>query len=253
MTNAELKKKIAESPSSEWYKNVSETFNFDYINTILSFKGISAVYEYVNQQINGWSQHENLPNELENSKSYFQNVKSQIVRFFDNYYNREEGNLDNYWNEVRRHINNTQSLPLPYSSPQAEFLLKIYNENPKYFLGAFSCIAANNISTNNKQNFFGSLLAYEFILKDNSEIVERRNTEKNSINKIRIDFQNYLNNSEELLITHLKNANDKYTEYSKKIDDLETKKESDFNFWFNETIKKSGKNGMNQHYKKLKN
>ena len=166
MTNTELKNKIADSVNSEWYWHVNEIFNFTHIDSVLPFQGVSTIYEYVNQQINGWSQFEDLPNELMNSKKYFENIKQQIIHFFNNYYNQQENNLNAYWNNVKKHIANTQNYPFPYDSPYVEFLVRIHKENPKYFLGAFNYITGNNFNINNKQNFFGALLVYEYLFKE---------------------------------------------------------------------------------------
>ncbi|MBL0083889.1 MAG: hypothetical protein IPP37_16370 [Saprospiraceae bacterium] len=78
-------------------------------------------------------------------------------------------------------------------------------------------------------------MAYEFSQKDNSEIVERRNAEKSSISKIRTDFQKYLTESESIVVDHIKNANDKYNEFIKKIHQLKSEKENLFTTWFDDT------------------
>jgi hypothetical protein len=51
MTNTEFKKKIAEAKDPEWFKNISVTFNFSYINVNLKIDGLSAIYEYIKKLI----------------------------------------------------------------------------------------------------------------------------------------------------------------------------------------------------------
>ncbi|MEO5991205.1 MAG: DUF6161 domain-containing protein [Ferruginibacter sp.] len=75
-------------------------------------------------------------------------------------------------------------------------------------------------------------MAYEFTLKDNSKILERRNSEKASIGKIRNDFLGYLNESESQISEYIKRTDDEFEQYSTKIDDLKTLKESTFDEWF---------------------
>lgn len=236
MTNTEFKKKIAETTDPEWFKNISVAFNFNYVNVNQQITGLTAIYEYVNQQIEGWNKVDvTLPRELENSKTYFNQLKNSIIQFVNNYSNQTGNNLTSYWRNIRNGFSNTNSFPLPYNIPESEFLIRIHKENPRYFQGAYIFLIGNNFNINNKDSFFGALLAYEFSQKDNSEIVERRNAEKSSISKIRNDFQKYLTESESIVVDHIKNANDKYEEFIKKIDDLKSEKDTLFNTWFNDT------------------
>jgi len=76
MTNAELKKKISEAKEQEWLRSVSVIFAFP-LSQNISFIGLSAIYEYINQQIDGWSKFENLPDELRRSKTFFENIKDE--------------------------------------------------------------------------------------------------------------------------------------------------------------------------------
>lgn len=236
MTNTEFKKKIAETTDPEWFKNISIVFNFSYVNVNQQITGLTAIYEYVNQQIEGWNKVDaTLPRELENSKTYFNQLKNSILQFVNSYHNQTGNNLKSYWRNIQNVISNTNSFPLPYNIPEAEFLIRVHKENSRYFQGAYVFLIGNNFNINNKDSFFGALLAYEFSQKDNSEIVERRNAEKSSISKIRNDFQKYLTESESIVVDHIKNANDKYEEFIKKIDDLKSEKDTLFNTWFDDT------------------
>lgn len=235
MTNTEFKKKIAETTDPDWFKNISVTFNFNYVGVNQKVVGLTAIYEYINQQIDGWNKIEtSLPRELENSKTYFNQLKISIIQFLNNYHNQAGSNLTSYWRNVQRLFTNTNNFPLPYNIPETEFLIKVHKESPRYFQGAYIFLIGNNFNINNKNSFFGALLAYEFSQKDTSEIVERRNAEKSSISKIRNDFQKYLSESEKVVVDHIKNANDKYEEFIKKIDELKAEKDSQFSTWFDD-------------------
>lgn len=236
MTNTEFKKKIAETTDPEWFKNISVVFNFNYVNVNLKITGLTAIYEYINRQIDGWNKVDvNLPIELKNSKTYFNQLKNSIIQFVNNYSYQTGNNLTRYWGDIQNLFSNTNSFPLPYNIPESEFLIRLHKESPRYFQGAYNfLIGNNNLNINNKDFFFGALLAYEFSQKDNSEIVERRNAEKSSISKIRNDFQKYLTESESIVVDHIKNVNDKYEEFIKKIDDLKSEKDTLFNTWFDD-------------------
>jgi hypothetical protein len=236
MTNSEFKKKILEAQEIEWFQNVSVSFNFGYVNYNETKIGLTTIYEFVNQQINGWGKYENLPSELTQSLNYFNGIKNNILQFVNNHINQPSNNLNSYFQSTKSAIENVNQKPLPYHIPQVEFLIKVSKETPNYFPGAYNFILeTNNYNVNNRENFYGALLAYEFTLKDHTLLTERRKTEQSSISKIRNDFQKYLSESETELVKHLKNANDNFSEYSKKIDDLKTEKEEIFENWFNNT------------------
>jgi hypothetical protein len=75
-------------------------------------------------------------------------------------------------------------------------------------------------------------MAYEFTLKDHTKILERRNSEKASIGKIRSDFSNYLNESETQIVDYIKRTNNEFNDYSAKIDEMKSSKEKLFEEWF---------------------
>lgn len=237
MTNSELKQKITESSEIDWFKNVKTTINFNYVNFSSTFLGVSAVYEYINQQIAGWDKIEGkLPNEIAQSKVYFNNIKSQIIQFVNSYNKQSSNNLNSYWSNVVSYIERIHEKPLPYNLPQTEFLIKVYRELPNNFQGAYNYLLnTNNISLNSRDNLFGAILAYEYTFKDKTEISERRKSEQSSISKIRNDFQKYLTDSETQLIGHLNESNKKFNEYVTQIDDLKQNKNQLFDEWFENT------------------
>ncbi|MDR3236370.1 MAG: hypothetical protein LBT48_06565, partial [Prevotellaceae bacterium] len=229
MTTTELKNKIAEAIEQEWFKTISVNFSFA-VGEQMSIEGVSAIFEFVNQQVEGWEKFNNLPSELKQNKTYFTAVRDAIATFTNNYLQQNETNLNSSWqNQVVNPINNIVSQPsnvrqvngrrqivnqpiLPYNIPEVEFLLKVHKETPKYFQGAFHFLLRTD--QNNQSNiaqpdfFYGAILAYEFLLKDHTKITERRNAEKSSISKIRNDFQKYLSESESQIIEHIKKTND---------------------------------------------
>lgn len=254
MTNTEFKKKIAEATDPDWFKNISVTFNFNYNKVNQTIIGLTAIYEYINQQIEGWNKVETtLPNDLEISKTYFNQLKNHIIQFVNNYHNKPSNNLSNYWRNVQDFLQKkNNNYPLPYNVPEVDFLVRVHKENPSYFQGAYNFLIGNNFNINNKDSFFGALLAYEFIQKNTSEITERRSAEKSSISKIRNDFQKYLTESENIIVDHIKNTNDKYEEFVKKIDDLKTEKDTLFNTWFEDTKTNQWQNWYDPTTKKVK-
>lgn len=252
MTNKELNQKITKAADIEWHKSVEETFNFSHIGIVQKFTGVNAIYEFVNQQIRGWEKFEEpFPNELIESKNYFEQIKTYIIQFVNNYSESQTNNLQHYWTDTKNQINAIQRKPIPYNTPQAEFLVKLYKETPNYFLGAFNFIVGIDYSVNTRELLYGAILAYEFTLKDKSEVVDRKKAEQRSISKLKTDFQEYLSKSESELTEHLKNSNDKYDEYVTQIDDLKTEKETKFEEWFENTKNEEWQKWYDEKIEKL--
>lgn len=237
MTNSELKNKIAESNNSEWFNKLSVNFNFQHIPYSRSFTGLSSIYEFVNQQLSGWMKFgDSLPSELQNSRAYFDTIKNLIIKFFSNP-SSDIPSLNSAWSKVRQQIDRYQNERFfPYEIPETDFLLSVFRNNPNAYQGAYRFITGqfDNLF-NNKQFAIGALLTYEFIIKGESEITARRNAEKSSLNKIRTDFQNYLNESEKQLSEHLKNTRKNYQEHITQISSFKTEKEKLFSDWFDAT------------------
>ena len=239
MTTAEIRKKISDAPEQEWFKTVSVTFHFLHTQQ-LSFTGLSAIYEFANQQTRGWETFGNLPNELNQSKTYFSNIKNGIINFINNYSHQDSYSLRSYWqNIVSNHFNtSTNNRYLPYNIPETEFLVNVYRATPNFFQGAYNFILeTNNHNINNPNILYGAILAYEFTLKDKAGITNRRRAEQSSLSKLRTDFQKYLSESERQLATLLYEANSNCENHVKQIDDLKIEKENLFTSWFENTKK----------------
>jgi hypothetical protein len=222
----------------EWAQTVEVNFNFPYINFSKNIKGLSAIYEFVLNQIAGWEKYQNnLPPQFMNSKDYFVNIRNRLIQFLNTHRTEGEPQLSQYFNtEVRNYISATHNLPFLYSCPETEFLMRVFTDYPNAFQGAYTYIVENgSLSTNDKNSLIGALLAYEFTMKDHTELTERRNAEKLSMSKIRGDFHRYLNESEEQLVAHLHDASQNYALHVQKMDEMTSDKEKLFGDWFKQT------------------
>ena len=233
MTPSEVKVFIAESNHSDFFKTNAATFDFSYIGFKNTYTGLSSIYEFVNKQNSGWDKIDiKLPSLLQESKSFFQSLKGKI----DNYISIQDTNqLRNEWNQIISYILNARSrYPFIYNSPNVEFLLKVHAEYHQSFNSAFYFLVKHtnpNNSFNDINSITGVILAYEFSLKDNSRILERRNAEKSSLGKLRNDFEKYITESETELSIHLSNTKNKFDEYAQAIDSLKLEKEKAYNSW----------------------
>ena len=238
MTQTEFRKLISQAKNIEWFNTIEIKISFKNINLELDFKGLTTLHKFINQQINGWEKlGESLPNELMSSKNYFINIEQQIVNFINSYSNQEVGSsLDSYFRTIKNKIENTDNTIFTYDCPETEFLKEVYINYPLNFIGAFTYLTGNlNQNINVKENFIGYLLAYEFTSKDHSNIVERKEKEKSSLNKLKNDFKKSLPELEAQLMDHLKNSKEKYEEIGRELDEFKENKENSYADWFSKT------------------
>lgn len=233
MTTSEIRKIIADSEYSAWFNSVNVHIQYPHLDFDQTLTGFSTLYKFLEQQINGWDKFgEDIPNELKESKKQFSTFRTRLVKFLNTYNNSNynESQLNSYWNSEKTQIQNNKTL-FVYDSPYTEFLIKIHRELPKYYAGAYNFVMGN-YTISNKDSMIGHLLAYEFELKDYTELTKRRNKEKSSIGRLRNDIRSQLSESETQLSEHLKSANNEFESYIQQIDELKTEKETNFEEWF---------------------
>lgn len=233
MTTTELKTKIAESPQVDWFNAKEVTLNYRAVNFGTTIKGVASVFEFLERQINGFaSMGQNLPGEIKTVKDIYTSTKHNII----NIVNTNAAN-DNTWStQVKNTLERDNPPKFIYDSPVTDFLVEIFNARPEYYPGAYEFITQPSLSNiNAKDRLAGSLLAYEFSMKGDSEISKRKEAEKKSIAKLRSDFEKHFNDSESHLVSYLSTANQKVIDSSNQIDSFLKDKEDGYNTWFQKT------------------
>ncbi len=239
MTNKEFKDYISKANEPEWFNDFEIKINYPQINFSQNFKGITSFYEFILQQIKGWEKiNDELPLELMEAKNYFTTLKQNVLNFVNQIISHNAGQRTNHWNRnVNLFSSNSQRVFL-YNSPEIEFLINIYNFKKEYYFGAYHFIIGEiHHMQSDKNNFIGSMMAYEFYTKDISQLVERKNAEKSSLAKLRSDFQIYLSDSSSQLTEHLTSANQEYKNYVESLEQLKTEKNESFQEWFDNSKK----------------
>jgi hypothetical protein len=236
MDPKELKEIVADSANVEWLNNIDTTFNFPQINLSIPLKGITAIYEYVFLQTKYWQEVSWIGNpHLQGSRNYFASLTQSLGNFISNYAKTDTQTLSNNWTDIRNKIQDTSNFRFPYDTPEAAFLIQLYQSNRDYFYGGYLFLTKQHINYNDWNELNGMLLAFEFSQRNFSEITARRDPEKKSISRLKSEFQQYLSKSEQQLIEHLANANELYNDYAAKIDTLKVEKEKSFTEWFEST------------------
>jgi hypothetical protein len=238
MTLAEFKETISKAPEFEWFNNISDSFDFPYLNYSQNFKGIVSIYEFVNKQVLGWRKLESaISNSFTGSLDYFERLEADISNFVRDYINSEKNILQSVWyGSVIQRKNQRNIKAFLYNCPETQFLIGVKINFPNAFKGALCYITGDlNNNFNDKNYLTGVLLGYEFTLKDQSQIVERRNIEKSSISKIRNDFEKQISTADLELVNYFKRTNDNFTQYVQEFETLKQDKANAFEDWFSDT------------------
>lgn len=249
MTTTEVRRKIASSDEPDWFNSVEISIEYPHIEFSQTLKGFSSIHQFISQQATGWEKYESIPTILDSSKKHFTNLKSRLDNFINSRHQENEANLNNYWRTEQGQLQSNGNY-FTYDCSHTEFLMDINNSIPNSITGAYNYIIQANTNLNNRNDFIGSLLAYEFDLKDKAEITERRKREKSSFSKIKGDLRRQLSESEVQITEHLTNANKEYEKYVNLIDKFKSDKEILFNEWYEGT---EGKKGVKDKVTDLEN
>ncbi|SFU19008.1 hypothetical protein SAMN04489724_0077 [Algoriphagus locisalis] len=197
----ELRQKIKDAPSSELFANQVIQINLPRVSMNRKFIGVSAFYEYLLNQIEGFQSFEGeLPEELNTSKKYFLDLKKKIISFIQSYQNVDVNSFSNVWG---RDVGNSvlasrSTLIFEFDAPVTSFLLEIYQSKKRNYKGALDyvsdTIVVNELREKNYLN--GLILAYEYFQKGETEIEKRRVREKSSLTRLRNQIDKYISDSE---------------------------------------------------------
>jgi hypothetical protein len=249
MTTIELKEKINESRDPDRYNNWEVELKYPQIGFSAKLKGVSAIHEFVSKQIEGYSKYESLPDEINEEKEEFENIKESIENFVT-----ISAVSDYDWH---RSVNDPlESEKLLSDSPETEFLIKLYHSYPDCFLGAYEYISRDNLRNTDDKNYLtGCLLAYEFKARTSSDITQRREVEENSLSKVRESYTKYLNETETHQAEYIARSRKQVEESSKQIDEFLKNTQEGYDGWFNQAAQDFSAfyNVSNERIKTLEN
>lgn len=224
MTLSEFQEKIASSPQKEFYITFQFEMKIPSIEFNLPFTTLSALYEYVLEQIAGYESISNLPQEFEAVKNRFKNAKSTIITLFIN----NDINKQSWLNNLS-FLSNSNPILFPFNHPITEFLIELKKQNQVYYNSAYEYFSGNINNISSKQQFIGYILAYEFSNSINSKIVLRSDAEAKSLEKIRSEFHKKIIDAENELVKYLSLTNEKFTSSTASIDLFKSEKEKNLN------------------------
>lgn len=233
MTTSELKTLIASSPEPDQYNAIKVGFEFKYLNYKNEITGLSAIHEFVRQQIDGFQNigENKLPIVVANSMNYFNRILKTIEQFSISKERFDQNSFNYSIRDMQNSINlNGNYYPFVFNCPETEFLIRIKEEYPNSFEGAYNYIVGSYYNQG-KSNFIGYMLAHNFLTKfdENKAGVE---IDKKLIQDNKKFFENYLTESESQLSEFLKNSKVSYDKHIADMENFRVEKETLFADWF---------------------
>lgn len=253
----ELREIIKNSPHLEILNELELNFDLPHIKESYQLKGFINIYKFFQEQKNSWLKENIVPNNnlFRDSINFFNTAIQQLDSFISQYANNGSYNINNLtyqFNNVSRYLT-PSNLILTANSSAVDFLITLYNKDNELYTPAFNYITGNNFNINSKKNLEGFILAYEFENKENSQIFNRRESEKKSIGKIKSELLTLGNTFENEVVKFQKQIESDYASYRNKEDDKISKSRKVLSDWlrFKKNNYESFLNSTNSQFQNL--
>lgn len=253
----ELREIIKNSPHLEILNELELNFDLPHIKESYQLKGFINIYKFFQEQKNNWLHNllikEN--NLFADSSNFFNTAIQRLDSFISQYVqniNISKENLKYYYNENLRFLTPNNFI-FTANSTAVEFLTTLSKKDNKLFSSAFNYITGNSLNISSKKNLEGYILAYEFENKENSQIFNRRESEKKSIGKIKSELLTIGNTFENEVVKFQKQIESDYASYRNKEDDKISKSRKVLSDWlrFKKNNYESLVNSTNSQFQNL--
>lgn len=239
MTLKELKKEISESTNKDFFGSLDIIVASPQTGIRRDFKGLSAFYEYLENQIIGFKSLEGeVPDDFKNSIQHLENLKVKFLYFWNGFKNSPNLNQikPNWDSQLGNTLRSSQKF-FEFDAPNAIFLLDLYQNRKANYSGALayltSTISAGSIQDRNYLN--GLILAYEYFQKGETEIKKRRDNEKSSLSRFRNHIDEYISQAEKDFIDHSAALKVKTDATIDEVTSYKTTKFGEYEKWFGDT------------------
>jgi hypothetical protein len=232
-----FRKCVTDSIIRDKLNSLELVLQYNHLEFKEEFKGIQSVYKFIYNQVIGWNNFDKIPQYLDFSKKHFESLKSRLITLTNNFEESKHSEFDYNWRQLVELIKSQKDsnayFIFLYESSETDLILKLNNRKPNYLQGAIDYLTGTNLrSQSNTDYFTGALIGYEFKNQVESEILQRRNSEKISLGRIRDKYNEYIVEAEQQLNANLSDAKDNLTIHFETIDQLKDEKNKSFEQWF---------------------
>ena len=167
------------------------------------FKQLNSFYSFCKEEFDFWNEiHESLPEDTRTiySGKEITNQFHKIIGFIDSLINGDqdwdEEEFNYYFQTFNRGINQNYSMTLVYQSdsgwlwrghPFISTWIELYKKSAKTAGAFIRTLVERNSDTINESvdHMIGHILGYEYLMQNESEIIQRRNSEIKSLSQLR--------------------------------------------------------------------
>lgn len=209
MTKEELRKKIEESDDKDWLESLEITISLDYIGYSGTFKGILALYEFIDTQVKGWGKlDDSIPDILKNSLSFFKKNREDILYTVE--YGRRSGAYYSTkgFNAIKERFEKISApYPLFYNSKEVNILLDVFKHYPDLVEGVRDYLVDNiNLANKDRNYFAGMMLGHDLTKKEGINLVDMKTAQHESIKELKADWTNYISDIESKYNMHIETS-----------------------------------------------
>ncbi|WP_178989033.1 DUF6161 domain-containing protein [Winogradskyella schleiferi] len=235
MNVTEIRKAIRQSEHKAWYNSLEVHLDFKFANFEIDLVGIDIIFQFFKNQLDFFENNEPLPETLKPSKRYFSHCKTKIETFVTVNVINQRSHKEGEWSTLKKELTNTGNSAERYFNKESEttdFLIKLDSEFKGASIGAFDFFTNQNFdySRSDKNYFIGWQRAYEFFTQD-SDLVKRRNNERQTLSRIRSEYVKNLEQNDKNVSDHIAEKENEYIEKEKAISRLIRKKNTEYEKW----------------------
>jgi uncharacterized protein YukE len=253
MTSKELEQMILKSENTDIFYSLNYNLKSSLGHFEQEFKNILTLHQFLDNQVSGWKKVSIISNsEIEKFAYPYSAFKTKIEQFVTNFHTTHEDEILYNWRLITASFKN--EFKFLYNSPTIQFLEEVNTKFPKSLIGALNFMFGKGayMASRAKNDFIGSMLAYEFELNEDSDISKRRNKEKVSITRLTNNFRKQIEESKYQINNELLEIQSNSSELLLYLEKLKSEKENLFRQWTSESSEKfiEWKDELNEKIKK---
>ncbi len=233
----EVKRIITESKNQKWYNSINIEISFPSVNADFVFKDFISLYEFYKIQSEGWQKLNEKEEEFNRSTIYFQETQDSLISYLE--WEQKNSDRPNHyfyakpdWESIKSRIKRDSDDVFTFDSPEVIFLKDFKKKHPKYFRGAMSFMEGR-FNIGSKENFIGSLYAYEFENRENIRVLSKDETEQKSISNIRHELQKSKKEFDANIVLYKDKSAESLKEFSEKNEKSQLDASEKLNKWIN--------------------